>query len=223
MNSAPLLRFWLSDQAADDPRWRPVGPGSGGGSWPHCHLRRLWGLRGRPARSGGKEVTSTTHRIWILIHVACEEKWTGQSLARLSGFQPSASHLKTSSLLLLFLKCLFGTNMKFCLNKSVQFLEVQPRGRFIILIWFYATISPVWVPGNKLIWSTDREWKELMFHGALLPSQPLVESIGNAACSILVFTFFCVCVFVPCSWTRCRRPSSSRGPTPTLFALWRKF
>lgn len=25
------------------------------------------------------------------------------------------------------------------------------------------------------------------------------------------------------SWTRCRRPSWSRGPTPMLSALWRKF
>lgn len=34
---------------------------------------------------------------------------------------------------------------------------------------------------------------ELRLHGALFPGQPHVESIGNAACSILVFTFLCVC------------------------------
>lgn len=47
-------RFRLPDQAADDPRRRPSGPGSGGGSRPHSHLRRLRGVRRRPARPGGK-------------------------------------------------------------------------------------------------------------------------------------------------------------------------
>lgn len=31
-NSAPFRRFRLSDKAANDTRWRPVGLGSGGGS-----------------------------------------------------------------------------------------------------------------------------------------------------------------------------------------------
>lgn len=34
---------------------------------------------------------------------------------------------------------------------------------------------------------------ELMLHGALCPGQPLVDSIGRAVCSTLMFTFFCAC------------------------------
>lgn len=57
---SPPVRFWLSDQAADDSRRRPGGSGSGGRSRPHRHLRRLRGVRGRPARPGGKKVTALT-------------------------------------------------------------------------------------------------------------------------------------------------------------------
>lgn len=51
---SPLIRFRLPDQAADDPGRRSPGPGTGGGSRPHRHLRRLRGLRGRSAGPGGE-------------------------------------------------------------------------------------------------------------------------------------------------------------------------
>lgn len=49
-------RFRLSDKAANDARWGPLGLGSGGGSRPHRHLRRLRGLLGCAAQPGGIEV-----------------------------------------------------------------------------------------------------------------------------------------------------------------------
>lgn len=63
------LRFRLPDQAADDPGRRSPGPGTGGGSRPHRHLRRLRGLRGRSAGPGGEPPRNRCFHSAFFLHI----------------------------------------------------------------------------------------------------------------------------------------------------------